>query len=683
VLAKEAGSTSGKYRTGRVEIARGPMLAVTEPGVRKISAMVATQLLKSTLIENIMGFHAHLDPCPMLIVQPKDTAALQFSKERVAPFIKATPVLKGLIGTSKTRDAGDTVDYKAFPGGFLGIVGAGSPDNLARRPIRIILFDEVDKYLPLKEGNPLDIGAERLATFESNSLDVAVCSPTITDESKIEVRFLQSDQRQASVACPECGHRQFLDFFKHVHWEKGSDGKTHRPETAQIYCEACGCGWTEGQRLRSLGTIRWHQTRPFECCGVFQKPLDRYEAAWKAEIDPAAVDVVWDWSASNRHAVYRAKCCECGTLAVSNEHAGFQAGKLYSPWANDAPPKIAAKWLAAVDEDGKLTFYNTQLARTYRKFMGKGVTGDALLERRENWPTGFVPAGVALITYGIDTQDYRVEVEAVGWGRDEESWSLEHHVVDGEMTDPGTRAALEEYLTRTWYREDGRPITGRAACIDSGGHHTDAVYDFSKANLGRKWWAIKGESAKTGFRNPVWPIKRPSSRSKKSFRPVMLGVNSAKDTILLSYLPREQPGPGYMHFNCDWDLPAFEQLTAERIKIEGEGSQKTRKWEPIPGRANERLDCRVYALAALRGLTHMGLKLNREADKVGAEVTPAPIATTPADQEETPTMPSTRPSDTQPAAVPADAPAPAPIAAPIAKAKMTARSEKRPGRRLA
>ena len=145
----------------------------------------------------------------MLIVQPKDAAATQFSKERVGPFIKKTPVLRNLIGSSKSRTSGDTVDYKAFPGGFLGIVGAGSPDNLARRPIRIILFDEVDKYLPLKEGNPLDIGAERLATFESNSLDVAVCSPTITGESKIEVRFNSSDQRRASVSCPECGHRQF------------------------------------------------------------------------------------------------------------------------------------------------------------------------------------------------------------------------------------------------------------------------------------------------------------------------------------------------------------------------------------------------------------------------------------------------------------------------------------------
>lgn len=202
------------------------------------------------------------------------------------------------------------------------------------------------------------------------------------------------------------------------------------------------------------------------------------------------------------------------------------------------------------------------------------------------------------------------------------------------------------------------------------------MYGFSKANLGRKWWAIKGESARTGFRNPVWPIKRPSSRSRKTFRPIILGVNAAKDTVLLSYLPRPSPGPGYMHFNGDWDLPAFEQLTAERIEIEGEGAAKTRRWVPIPGRANERLDCRIYALAALRGLMHMGLKLNREADRVGAEKTeiveadpaqpdpPGPDAHRPA--EPAPALPATSAAST-PVPTAAPAPVPPPAGAPRAR----------------
>src|ERR1700692_4949250 len=54
-LAKEAGSTSGNWRTSTVEIARGPMLAVTEPGTHIITVMCCTQLMKTALLENTFG----------------------------------------------------------------------------------------------------------------------------------------------------------------------------------------------------------------------------------------------------------------------------------------------------------------------------------------------------------------------------------------------------------------------------------------------------------------------------------------------------------------------------------------------------------------------------------------------------------------------------------------------------
>ncbi|HRJ61781.1 MAG TPA: phage terminase large subunit family protein, partial [Azospirillaceae bacterium] len=280
-LAKEAGSTSGDWDTGTVEVARGPMLAVTEPGVHIVTAMSCTQLMKTSLLENVFGYFAHLDPCPMLLVQPKEDAAEQFSKERIGPLVKATPALRQLVGSSKTRTADDTLLYKAFPGGFLALVGAGSPDNLARRPVRVILYDEVDKYAATKEGDPITLGDERTASFGLNWLSIRACSPTIEDESRIAASWAESDQRRASCACPHCGHRQFLDFFKHVEWDKDENGD-HKPKTARIYCEACGTGWSEGDRLRTLATIRWHQTRPFVCCDRRSSPLDAYEAAWRA-----------------------------------------------------------------------------------------------------------------------------------------------------------------------------------------------------------------------------------------------------------------------------------------------------------------------------------------------------------------------------------------------------------------
>ena len=619
-LAREAGSTSGRWRTSTVEIARGPMLAVTEPGVHIVTVMVATQLLKTELICNTVGYFAHLDPCPMLLVQPKEDAAEQFSKERIGPLIKATPALRALVGTSKTRNADETLLFKSFPGGFLAMVGAGSPDNLARRPVRVVAYDEVDKYPITREGDPIDLGDERLATF-ANWLSLRACSPTIAEESRIAASWEAGDQRRASVACPDCGHRMFPDFFAHVEWEGGKDGEPHRPATARLYCEACGTGWSEGQRLRALASIRWHQTRAFDHCGERQQPLEAYKSAWTAGYADA-LGAAWTWSASPRHAVYRATCAHCGEQPVPTEHASFQAGKLYSPWPRDTPARIAAKWLAAQDdEDKKQAWWNTQAGWPYRRHQGREIKADALAARGEVWPAE-VPDGVAVVTVGIDTQDYRIEVETVGWGRNEESWSLDYEVIDGEFDQPATQAALDAYLKRIWHRADGRGFEVMAACIDSGGHHTEAVYQFAKARLGRKVWAIKGESARTGQRNPVWPVKRPSSRSKKSFRPVIIGINAAKDFIRTA-LSRERPGPNYMHVPASRDIGWYTQLTAERSITKVVAGRKFRVWELPPGRANEALDCRVYAYAALAGLMHMGLKLNKRADEVGAAAAPA------------------------------------------------------------
>ncbi len=597
------------------------MMAVTEPGVHVITLQCCTQLMKTAFLENVFGYFAHLDPCPMLLLQPKEDAAEQFSKERITPMLRVTPVLRDLVGTSKTRDAEETLLFKGFPGGFLALAGAGSPDNLARRPIRVLLADEVDKYPVTREGDPIALAEERTATFGANWLSARACSPTIADESRIEALEQKSDQRRASLECPHCGHRQFPDFFKHVHWPK--DGENHRPEEAQLYCEACGCAWTEGQRLRALATTRWHQTRPFMCCDTRQVPLDTYEAAWRAAPE-GAVDRIWDWWAGGRHAVYRARCAHCGEWAVPNQHAGFQAGKLFSPWPKDRPADIAVKWLdAGDDEDLKQAWWNTQQGLAYRPHVGRAIDVEGLSARVEIWDAE-IPDGVAMLTAGGDVQDDRVELEIVGWGHNEESWSIAHEVVEGDPDTLELWDRVDAVLKRSWRRADGRAFTLKAACIDSGGHHTQRVYEFCKARLGRHVWAVKGESARNGQRSPVWPNKRPTRANKAGFRPVIIGVNAAKD-VIRSRLQLAPPPPGqrcsgYMHFPADRDLAYFKQLVSERLVTRQIGAVRFRVWELPRGAANEALDLRVYAYAALCGLFHFGLKLNRLADSIA----PAP-----------------------------------------------------------
>ncbi|TCK36714.1 phage terminase large subunit GpA-like protein [Paraburkholderia sp. BL8N3] len=609
-LAAEAGSTSGGWVTSKVEIARGPMLAVTEPGVHVITGMMSTQLLKTEFLLNVFGYFAHLDPCPMLLLQPKDDAAEQFSKERFSPLIRVTPVLREFIGTTKTRNAEETLLYKAFPGGFLAIAGAGSPDNLARRPVRVILADEIDKYPITREGDPISLAEERTTTFDTNWLSIRVCSPTVEGASRIETSYAESDQRRASLVCPHCGHRMFPEFFKHIEWNK--DGEQHLTKTARIYCEACHKSWSEGERLRALQTARWHQTRAFECCGGRHIPLDAYDRAWRdGESEAEAVNAVWDWWESDRYAVYRAKCPDCGRWAVDNKHAGFQASKLYSPWQKDKPADIAEKYLYAKDDFDRLqAWWNTQMGLPYRPHVGKEISIEALAERAEHWD--YVPNGVAVITCGVDVQADRIECEVVGWGRNEESWSLAYEVFEGDPDSAELWDRVDEYLLRLWFREDGRSFTIMATCIDSGGLSTQAVYAFCKARLGRRVFAIKGESAIGGQRNPVWPNKRPTRRTKVAFRPVIIGVNAAKDRIHAN-LHVESPGSNYMHFPVERDTNYYAQLTAERIEIKKLGGQTYRAWICPRGRHNEALDCRVYAYAALCGLLHFGLKLNKRA----------------------------------------------------------------------
>lgn len=608
-LAKEAGSTSGNWETETVEIARGPMLAATESGVHIITVMCCTQLMKTALLENLFGYFAHLDPCPMLLLQPKEDAAEQFSKERITPLVRVTPVLRDLIGGNKQKNSKETLLYKSFTGGFLALAGAGSPDNLARRPIRVLLADEVDKYPITREGDPITLAEERTATFGLNWLSVRACSPTVEDESRIAASYEDSDQRRASVACPHCGHRQFPDFFKHIHWP--SDGDKHHTKQAMIHCESCGTGWSEGDRLRSLRTIQWHQTKPFECCGTRHVPLNLYEQAWHTD-DSTAVSKVWQWSASERHAVHRVVCPDCGKLAVDNIHAGYQASKLFSPWQKDKPSDIAEKYLKAKgDPDKELAWWNTQMGLPHRPNYGKRLPVDVLLARREVF-SAEVPDGVAVLTAGIDTQNDRLEVEVVGWGKDEESWSVAFDVIEGDLETAEPWLRLDAYLKQVWRRADGRGFTIMAACHDSGGNHTQKVYEFSQERLGRRIWAIKGESATGGKRSPIWPNKRPTSKTRAKFRPIILGVNSAKDSIR-SRLHIEQPGPGYMHFSTDRDMGYFTQLTAERLVMKESAGQRYSVWELPPGKANEALDCRVYAYAALCGLFHAGLKLNAKA----------------------------------------------------------------------
>ena len=188
------------------------MLAVTQPGVRKLTVMGPSQLLKTDLLLNIIGYFAHQDPSPMILMQPDIGTAEAFSKDRLAKMIESTPVLAELFSDKSRKTSKNSVLYKVFPGGSVSLVGSNSPSGLAMRAVRVVLVDEIDRAAKSagNEGTPLLLLEKRMTTFW-NSLSVRVSSPTIQGDSAIEAEYEQSDKRAFQGSLYLLGLRQTLD----------------------------------------------------------------------------------------------------------------------------------------------------------------------------------------------------------------------------------------------------------------------------------------------------------------------------------------------------------------------------------------------------------------------------------------------------------------------------------------
>lgn len=518
------------------------MLAVTDPNVKRITVMGPTQLMKSSLLENIIGYYAHQDPSPILLAQPTATLAEAFGKDRIDKMFRDSPVLKGLIAEKKSRDSGNTLTYKAFPGGYLALVGSNSPTDLSSRPIRIALMDEVDKYPESagKEGDVPGLITERTATFFDAKI-VMTCSPTVEGRSRIASEYEQGDQRIYVVPCPYCKHTEEMQ-WANVRWPKDE------PDLALYTCPECNVVWTESDRKRAVNAGRWVATAPF------------------------------------------------------NGHASFRCSKLVSPW--EPVNVMARKWTEAQTSIEKLkVFFNTQLAQTWNE-KGEAPDFQRLYERRELYKQNELPEGVVFLTIGTDVQKDRIEAEIVGWGRDKQSWSIDYRVLVGDTSNESNEvyAQLDKLLDETW--TIGKlDLKSRMLAIDSG-YNTQTVYNWARRHASDRVRVIKGsDSAQTIFGTPrdADINGKDGSRLARAVKLWPVGVSVVK-TELYSWLKLDKPEegrpypPGYCHFP-QYDLEHFKRLASEHLINKTIKGRKVPRWEKIHER-NEQLDNRVYARAA-------------------------------------------------------------------------------------
>nr|WP_208541421.1 terminase gpA endonuclease subunit [Bartonella capreoli] len=241
---------------------------------------------------------------------------------------------------------------------------------------------------------------------------------------------------------------------------------------------------------------------------------------------------------------------------------------------------------------------------------GEVIDPGSLYAQREDYP--LAPAQVVLLTAGINVQDDCLEIEVVGWGRDEESWNIDYQVLPDDPCFQEVWDQLDEYFKKRWPHpgfKDGIRIA--AACIDVAGHNIQPVYNYVRSRERKCIWGIKG---RTGSR-PVWP-HRPSKNNEGQINLYTVGVDSAKDIITNRFRKSGSKASEYgaTHFHKNLDREYFEQLTAEKRVTKYLNGHERIEWHKSNTAKNGALNCRVYAYAALQGLILAGLNLNKEVD---------------------------------------------------------------------
>jgi phage terminase large subunit GpA-like protein len=554
ILTRETSAEFGQWRTSRVPYAREIMdsLSALDP-CEYVCWMKAAQIAATEVGLNWIGYTIEHDPGPMLLVVPTDGFARRYSKRRIAPMIAACPALSSRVSAARSRDSGNTMLQKDFPGGVLAMSSAQSASALSSDPIRRVFADEIDRF-PHDvddEGTPLALAETRTTNFPNRKI-YAASTPGKKENSFIEPAFLSGDMRRYFVPCPHCSHVDFitwrgqdpfkrdeLEHFKIV-WDED------KPDTATMLCPKCGVFIEERYKT-------WMLER----------------GAWRA------------------------------TASGDGHMRSYHLPGMYSPlgwlsWARMAREFLKATKAAKRGDDTLLQdFVNLRLGETWEE-RGIKIESNTLLARAIEYPAP-VPAGVGVLVASVDVQGDRLEAQVTGYGAGEQSWVIDWRQFHGDPESEALWFELDAYLKRTWRHESGRMLPIECTTIDSGGHHSEQVYAFCKARIERRVFAVKGG---VDMAKPL--VEKPTRNNKYRTPLFVLCVDTGKDRVY-SRMMLNSPGPGYMNFpKCHWfDEEYVAQLTAEKKIgkwLKGRGSVPF--WKKLRDR-NEALDLTVYALAAL------------------------------------------------------------------------------------
>ena len=582
-LSAESAAEPGPWRTERTPYLREPMDAFTDPKVRHIVMVAASQVGKSEFLNNCIGYIIDEDPGSILFIHPTTIDAQEYSKLRIAPMLRDSPALRQKIAAPKSRDSHNTILQKAYPGGILTMCGSTEAHALASKPIRYVFGDERDRWATSagNEGDPWDLAMARQTTFY-NAKAVEVSTTTIKNASAIEAAYYTGTMERWNSKCPHCGEYHEIR-WSDIRFEYDeiivSHKKTYKVKKVYYTCPGCGCISTEAE-------------------------MKRAPAKWIAE-NPEAYGQ--------------------GTRS-------FWLNAFVSQWASWE--SIVLKYLNALGSTKKMqVVFNTCFGEPWED-RGDIEDEDSLLARREDYGKDKngepveLPPGVLVLTAGVDTQDDRMEYEIVVHGFFGETWGIEKGIVMGRPDDDATWNKLDEVVfDRVMRFENGVGLRVSMSFVDEGGHFTQSVRAQCNARISKKVFCIKGMPGQDK------PYISPPKKQKIFVNQIavgtcwqyQLGVDSGKE-IIMDNLRVQTPGQKYCHFpkRDDYGSAYFAGLLSE-TKVYDPNKKQPWSWKKIPGHErNEPLDCRNYALAAFKALPKNLDEIDRQIKAASGVRVPAP-----------------------------------------------------------
>lgn len=542
----------GKWRTARTPYLREIMenLSIVSPVIETV-VMKGAQLGFTEVANNLVGYVIHHAPGPGLFLEPSQDLATRNVRQKINPMLIATPELAERVPAARSKEGGNTLEEKEFPGGIWLFKWASSTAGLRSASIRFLVLDEIDEYQTEvgQQGDPEALARKRTNAYGRRKKIFIPSTPTVEGMSRIDDLFKNSDQRYYRMPCPCC--QAMIRFeFKYLKWTAG------QPETAHYECQECNGRIEHWQKTAMLTAGEW----------VPEKP--------------------------------------------GHPRRGYHLSSLYSPVGWQSWSEIADEWETAQGNPEKLkVFVNTVLGETWKE-RGEAPDWQRLYNRRDrSLILGTVPMRGLVITAAADVQRGPegkgwIEVVAYAWGRNLERWVVDHQQFHGDTSDLDGEAwtALGKWKDKMFPHEHaGVAMPIRMLAVDSS-DQTNTVYRWC-ADQTTPVMAVKGLHTGDLLVQSAQPIQikadgKKRARATKLWR---VSLNIAKPELYaqLRYEldPTQPVQRGYIHFP-ELGQEFFEQLTGEEAVTRKDKKGRTSvTWEKKRNRV-EVLDCTIYARAA-------------------------------------------------------------------------------------